>query len=1039
MKAKLILSTFVLLFPFLMAGQDIVPPVRTENNGTMTITPNPNGQTRSSTSTTGTGNNQNSVTIIVDHSGSMQGAPIKAAKNSSVILIDLIDLWGKELFPQQIGNMQLQYIQFGGKGEFNELHKLGKITDMAALRRQIINSPVNYGNTDFATGFEPALRQLAGKNLNNKTIFLTDAGDNGLGADADPSKYKDLIDTKFIIYNSGNSSVERKKWLSAVPNGSEYQVGSEYEVLALFVKTLFEFVDDINYYLVRQGTQSLGQDNTFAVYKHSSDKRNMMILSKSAGTNLEIDKILDSSGKEVADTLYKVYATPTFFNIFLEDALASGEYKIVFKSSELIGSHNLFYINFEKCNIFLDLETTPVLQASECFLENSSVNFNFKYWDADQNKEITYPDFLSHSAFHYKITDSIIDQTGKGNSGLVFSHSFSVGSAGSYQVWSAWSYNEEKMKHQNNPPLSLQKDFCVSVNGSLVHLAYDTLMTWEGRKLEFVANILDNNPYILDNTKVLYLNTGTQTIPLHQDTTNKQHYRGTLDYVQGNHQYILSLNNKDNRFRFALDDGSLTTFWGKKRYIRVSYSGKDYTSLKSDNLSNMIKKIRYVISNNNIPIKKYSYEGKDIVIPYYLPYYDEIDDDIQFTFGINKIFPDEIATLQFRVDSTVYSYPYENALVGGLWGVFATKRTYPDAVTVGLQVKDTVLENSYQEINQMCTLTKREGQMYFPDPLYKEPSIQINGEIAIQTINGRIVTLDNTSVKLEISTNDMDRLYVRTKWTVYKFACLCLLVFLLIVYLVLWYVSYIKNAQKIRLWKRLKKNDLSPLEDLWNDPLYNRKCAEKLEIPVELKDAFLSPGGDPSKELFLEWLHSDLSEKKGEIKKRFCYRSLFYKNAACKIFYVLLFPLFVLIDLGRNAFELDSKVIKNKKMLEYVLAVENTNVSNIPSDWSFCGQPHIGITQLERGENNVRLRDNSHIGISVEILFYDNYLTIICKTSFVTLYLPNGKDRYLCKNQQEALPAGLTSCRVIMNDEIVLSIEDIDYETKSCVIRSTKN
>jgi ABC-type glycerol-3-phosphate transport system permease component len=1034
MKKILGLNIILLFIAFTVVGQNTVPPVKKGNSGTMTITPDPNksGSNNSASSGTQASNsgNQNSVTVIIDHSGSMIGVPLNAAKNSSVILIDLIDLWGRELFSQQIGKINFQYIQFGGKDEFNVLYNLGTIQNTIQLRNDIINSTTQFGGTDFSSGIEPALNQLAGKKLNNKTIFLTDGGDNGIGASPNIGHYKDLVDTKYVIYGSPNTSVQQKGWLTAVPNGSEFHVNSEYEVLALFVKTLFEFVDDINYYLVRQGTQQIDKNNSFKIYKHSPNKKYMMILSKPANTNLEIEKILDISGKKLSTNSYSIYNKQTFFNIFLNDSLPSGEYKIIFKNSNQ--NHNLFYINFERCNIFLNLQTTPVLNQSECFVENSSVNFDFKYWDADQNKEINYADFLNHSAFHYKITDNIIEKTGKGRTGLVFSHSFPVGSAGAYQVWSTWSYNEEKMRLQNNPALSLMKEFCVSKNGSLVHLDYDTTMTWEGREIIFTATILDNKQYIIDNTKALYLDTGKGIVTLSQDSSNKQKFVGNLDYVKGNTQYVLSLLNKDNRFQFAFDNSSITTFFGKKRYVIISYSGKDYTSYKNKNLNNIFSKIGYVFSDKNIPVKRYFYEGKDIVIPYYLPYYEKMDDNIQFSFTVNKIFHDEEASLTFKSDSLHYIYPCDNTLVGGIWGAFCQKRNYDNAVEVILTFKDsTLLITKGNPIEQFCRITKKSGQMYFPNPLYKEPSFSINGKIQIRNKN-RMIKLDYTSVKLDISTSDLDKFYVLTKWWVYKVLLIIGLCILFTIYLILFLVARFKSNQKVKFWYRLKNNELSQLEDLWSEPGKHKKCFLKLEIPDEIKNTFQNAEKKADKNIFINWYQSENSERFDEIKKRFCYRSLFHGNLFIKVLYICLFPLFLLIDLFRNAFEKDKTIIKNKDFLEYVQTVEDFNIANIPSEWSFENQHRIIVSQNQPGTDSVRLRNNAYVGACVEILFINNSLSIISKSPSVSVYMPDGNEKYLSKEQRAELPAKISTCRLLVNEEIEIKIDDIDYETMSC-------
>jgi len=1050
MRITLSILLLMLLSTIMTFGQNTVPPVKRESSGTMKIAPDPNknNQRSSATSTNSSSSNsttqqsttasdQNSISLIIDHSGSMNGLPLQAAKNSSIILIDLIELWGQRLFPQKIGNISFQYIQFGGTGEHNVLFNLSKISNANQLRSDIINSTTNYGGTDFSSGIDPALDQLKGKNFNNKTIFLTDGGDVGSGPNQNGGFYDDLIDTKFIIYNSPNTTVQQQGWLGTVPNGSEYHVDSEYEVLSIFVKTLFEFVDDIDYYLVRQGKQNINKGIPFKIIKHTPDKENMLILSKPANTNLEIEKIVSPTGNDLSQNDYSIYSAQTFYNIFLNDSLPNGEYQIVFKNSSISQSHDIFYIDFERCNIFLNLLTSPDLKAQECFLENSSVNFEFKYWDSDLDKEIDYPDFISHSAYHFQIVNNIVDNTGKGKNGLVFSYSFPFGSAGSYQAWTAWSYNEEKMRMKNSPPLSLLTEFCITKNGSLVHLEYDSTQTWEGRQLQFTATVLDSNQFVINNTKELYLKTGQNTVVLVQDSSDKGKYTGVLDYVAGDTQYSLSLENRDNRFLFAIDKSSETVFTGKKRYIKVSYHGKDFTSYSTKNINNIFKKIEYVFSSKDVPTKTYSFVGNNLTIPYYLPYYDQLDDNIEFFFSINKIFPDESVNLLFNTDSSEYEYSAKEVASGGLWGMFSRKHDYPDAVTVKLNFADSADIRPDGQLTQEFLITKKQGEMFFTEPLYKEPAFEVIGDISFQIDNSqRVINLDHTDVSIEITTSGLDKFYILTKWGLYKFLLLFFICLFLFVYTVLFLVSRYKCNQKVRLWRRLDNNDLSLLQDLWSEPVNHKKCNSKLELPEEIKVAFKNEKGIPDKKVFLQWTHSENSKTIKEIKKRICYKSAFYQsNLFYTVLHVSIFPIALFIDLFRNAFELDKSVINNKDFLQYVQTVENASVSNLPSEWSFSKQNRIIITFNQPTENSIRLRHLSYSGILAEISFFNEYITVLASGPALDVSWSNGTTNYLTSGKQISSPKHIDNCRLGINNEIEIMIENIDYDLLYCNIK----
>lgn len=1034
-----IITILCLLGFFLSNGQSTVPPVK-KSKGTMKITPNPkksdgNGKTQNTSKTTSFLGNQNAITIIIDYSGSMTGAPLEAANNSSLIMVDLINLWGKKLFPKQLGGINFQYIEFGGTGESNVLHNLGKITNSKSLRKKITSSKTNYGGTDFSSGIEQALSQLKGKNLNNKTIFLTDAGDGGNGPSSTQGYYNDLVDTKFIIYNSANASVSQKGWLKAVPNGSEFHVDSEYEVLSLFVKTLFEFVDDINYYLVRQGTQKIDTNKSFHLFKHTDDKENLLVLSKPKGTNLKIEKIVDPSGNSVPKTAYSLYETKTFYNLILSDSLPSGDYKIHFKNASR--SYDLFYINFEKCNIYLNLETSPKLSQGECFIENSSVNFNFKYWDSAINKEITYPDFLSHSAYHYKIANNVFDKTGKGINGLSFSHSFPLGSAGSYEVWTAWSYNEEKMRIHDTPPLSLLSSFCITQKGVLVQLDYDTSQTWEGRQIAFEATLLNTSSSIINSTKKLYLNTGHELITLQQDSINKTVYKGVLDYVQGDTQYSLTLDNKNSPYAFAFDKNSKTSFLGKKRELQVTYTGKDYDAFKQKNISDFFNKVKYIFSNKKIPIKNYQFTGQDITIPYQLPYYDSVQDSVQFTFTLNKIFPDEDLMLTFKSDSLKYTYPKNDVTKNGLWGMFSKTSNYKDAVTVNLNLIDSINLKT-NSTYQTTTITKKEGEMYFEKPLYIEPKFTTNGTINFPLNNSnRVISLDATNIQLNITTSSVNKFYVLTKWKVYWTLCLILVVFLLLLYSVLYIISKNKCNQKIKLWKRLNNTDLSLIEDLWSEPAKHHRCNTKLELPNLLKSAFKNENNIPNKAIFMEWNNSDQSKNVKEIKKRICYRSIFYKTKLpIKVLYITFFPIAILIDLVRNAFELDKSIINNKKFVEYVQRVENASISNIPSEWSFINIGRILITFNTPSKDAIRLRHISYHSKIAEVTLSENYISVVALNASLHVVTSRGGTEFLTIGKRFTSRKQVDEVKFIVNDEIEFIVENIDYESSSCSIKT---
>lgn len=1045
-----------------LIAQTTVPPVKKQSggSGSMTVNPNPNQQgTQAGTTSSGqqsSGNTatpqpvsaggQNAITVIVDYSGSMSGAPLSAAKKSTAILIDLIDLWGSQLFPQQIGNINFQYVEFGGTGESTVLYPLGTITNSSQLKTDILQSTTSYGGTDFSSGFDAALGELSGKNLQNKTLFLTDAGDGGAGPNSSPGYYDPLNDVNFLIYNSPGSSVQQKGWLNAVQNGNENHVDSEYDVTSIFVKTLFGFVDNINRFLVRQGKKSIdvGQPN-FEIIKHNPDKEHLLILSRPL-QSLKIEKILDANGQEVPAGQYTIYEAASFFNVVLSDSLPKGAYQIVFDQSTFNRSYYISYINFEETDIFLKAETTPQLSQGECFVENSAVVLDFKYWDRRADVAVDYPDFLSHVAYQYDIRNGIGNQSGLGDQGLVFNYTFPYGSSSKYEIWTAWNYNLGKLQN-GDPPLGITQNICVTQNGSLVHLEYDTALTWEGRQIEMTATVLDqSNPNLTSTNQRLYLSTGTgQTVTLKQDIANQFQYTGLLDYVKGETQYKLSMDNRNANFQFALDSSSQASFYGKGRKLKVTYTGKDFSSIQQKvSFNDFFDKMRFAFNNQSVPVNSFSYTGQNIVIPYQIPFYDPVNETIGLTISINKIFPDEHGMLKLVVDSLAHSYPAKDVKSGGIWGWFSSSNDYPDAVKFVFNFPDSIpLSSTSLQSSQQCNIIKREGQMYFDQPLYKEPQFETQGALTFTTLQNqtRNIPLQVTEVKFDITTSFWDRFRVQTIWWFYRVLFGIILFVIIILYLLPYLVAKKKNNQKVRFWKRVRDTETLLLKDLWRDPVNGEQCNSVLELPEQLKSKFLDSHGQPSKAALLSWHESlktiqNKDKESKEIKRKIAYKSMIRKtNVFGKFVYVLFLPFSVLIDLWRNAMEWDDSIIKNKDFLKYVRTIEDLNVPNVPSEWYFAEKSQIHITFADKKENAARTRHLRLQGNIAELQFHSDKVVLIAGKQLEVKW-PDGEREFLMDMGRCESPKFIDSFYFIVNEQIEVRVENINYEAPSCNIKT---
>ncbi len=1070
---KTLCYIFLITCSLILHGQEVVPPVKQGGGtGSMTITPDPNDTTKKRINAGSTtpvrtgsdtikiiGNNRNkAISIIIDHSGSMDGDPIRAAKNSSAIIIDLIKIWGRtDLFPDQIGNIQFQYIQFGGQGQQNVLHPLGRIKDIDKLRNDIVSASTRYSNTDFTMGIDPVVQSVH-DSLDHKTIFLTDGQDQSAGPNPTPGYYDALDEIKYIVYGQ-KFSVGQKGWLSIVNNSEEYLVNDEYEVFAVFVKTLFGFVDNINNYLVRQGDKRIAPNEPYPLTKHSNMRSHLAILSiPRAAAGLKVLNITDQNGKALDIKDYTVYQAATFFNVVLNGNVPAGNYQVNFDPNTISRSHNIHYINFERINMTLKPFTTPDL-AGGCFLENSSVNFDFKYWDLDQDIEVAYPDFLSHSAYRYKMFNNNVDVTGKGKKGLLFSQSFGFGSAGNYEVRSAWSYNEDKLKN-GDPPLAVTATVCVTQNGSLVHLDYDTAYTWEGREIAFKATVLDQNPTITNRNRKLVLDLGGgNSIDLLQAPSNNRSYNGTLNYVERGRDYTLSLKNVNRNFNFALDSTSVTTFYGRERDLTITYRGKDFSSLKRNyNPDSFWDKLRYAFSPSahDLPDSAYTYSGKNLAVPYELPYYSPTQDDVNFEISINKVFPDENINIDFLIDSQSKSYAMSKVgkITFPFWpfegmGWPQTSHNMSDAVTFNFPQQKGVSGNNIA--SNVLVITKRTGTMNIEEPLYPEPKFTAQGALEFQRSDGatqRIAVPDNTTI-ISIKTNSFDRMATIWRWWANRVLAMTILGLIAMAYLLPLWAAIRKSRQKVRTWRRLLHNEHLKPQDLWNSPETNQKCNPELMLPKEIKSSFIDENGLESRKVFDSWVKETITldnqdPKKANklIKKRIGYQPVLSKSSNTgMIFSYVIFPVFFLaklVDFWRAAFEVDKNTIKNSKLINYARKAEDLGVPNVPSSFSFKGHGMINITFSDQGDGDVRLRDIKAQGKIAELIIHADYVVVHAKNYALNIQWPNGEDTHASYNDRASSPKGITEFDFEVEDKLFIRVTDIDYEEKACVVATNR-
>ncbi len=968
---------------------------------------------------------QPSISLIIDHSGSMCPT-FPHVKTSAIVLVDLIRIWQK-LYPARLGNLQFQYVKFGGRKEVAQVYALSEISDFEQLKRAIRGGECKYGNTDYGGGIDQALAELQGTKLQNKTILLSDGVDHGKGPDGASSRYDVLGETQFIIYGPGAAGklVSKKQgWLGAIKESSRENVSSEFEVTGIFVASLFDFVDDINKYLVRRGGQKIAPGNRFLFIKHSGMESHNIVITRPK-SDIAISKIISPMGTELTPQDYDLHETETFYQIILNASLPKGEYRIEF--SGMTRSETFNYINFEKCEIDLRLFTTPDLKEGECFFEDSMVNFEFKFWDMKQDMAITYPDFIPYTAYCYEIIDDhntlFTEMTGTDPDKLMFSKAFPAGAEGRYEARSSWNYNLGKLENQKStqdPVLTL----CVKPEGSLVHIEYDPALAWQGRDLVFSGTLEDPGINMLKKLKTIHLDTGHGTVKLKQVSANQNGYRGVLSHVKPV-DYQLSIASQGG-YDLAVDTSSKTQFTGKKRLIIVRVEKEEFVSFDMD--MTWWDKLKYAVGDlfgrQYRHRQPYEYSAqKDIDIPYVIPYSEAYDVTTPIDFSLNRVFEDETLNLRFETfgDSV---FPCPEAGTGGIWGAFQKTGPIEDAVQVDLEIEGNV-DLQGDSVIQVMHVVKKPGDMLFDKSLYREPGIQTQGTLKIQLADGmeRRIRLEDVRITFEIKTDIMDYWLTKAvRWGKWTLLCIAVIIYLLALMLMM-AKAFFNRKFKHAYWLQIHN---ALLADYWSEELKNKKCRTELEIPGDIKKKF------ENREEFVEWLK--ISDEKS-LQDRLSRRSMFVRpNVIGKLVYLAVLPMSFLVDKTISALELGSSVINKKDLFDYVARVNDPTLSNIPSRWSFSGESVIEITHSKMGSDAVRLRHSAFPLPLARLSFIGNTLQILALKSTMEVEYAPGKTKTVTIGQTESSPPNVRNMTIRMEKECTIAISNINFESRACDI-----
>jgi len=797
------------------------------------------------------GMEKNALNVLLDHSGSMQkNNRIVYTNNSTKTLLEIIRLWS-ELYPDRIGTIDFQIINFGGENEIEIIHPLSSITNdnLNEILKKVDNSRAIYKNTDYNNAFQNALENMKMNYKNVRTIFLTDGIDEGEGPQNNIN-YDSLGDTKFIVFDVKNLRVDR--WTKRIKYADAYYLSNEFEVTSIFVTTLFEYVDDINKYLVRRGSQHI-KNNTFNFNKHSSKESQQIIVNKMK-KDIKIKHIVDSNNVILSNSLYDLYDKSTFFQINFSEKLLKGDYKIVFENN--CDQCELFYISFEKVNIVLNLLTNPPLDGP--IYENSAINAELIFKDTEQNIPINYNDFIQYAAYYCKIGD-FKKYTNRGIENLKFVIQTPENASGSYDIKTAWSYNQAKLI-EGFPQLTTISEVNISKPDILLDLQYDKNDLWEGRDLEIIASIV--NPELLDLTRIndLKISTGNdQEIITLQKKNDENFYSGKIEKLQPK-IYQLSLNEcKD--FKLALSAKSETCFSVNKRNLVLQTELINYDFYEKISLWEKIKQAWFDLTNkkNYNKTKQINTLDKDLVLCYGLPYKGEVQFNTVLDIYLNKIFPDEEIEINIKTEGdTIFSTKLAKSQAYKLSFLGLIKREFKadDIVRIDFDYKNSnILTSKNNNARIILNLRKLAAIVNFDETLSIAP------KIVVSVVNSKNMNciIETREIAFDIKTSS------ESLWF-YQIANIGFYVFLIILFLLIILCGLILGLLFIR--KRVKKSEI------WNN--------SKNKSPEDFYHMFPEKLKNEIEATYLKNLFNDkpdLSRLDAEIRNKRMYKFLKKNNS----------------------------------------------------------------------------------------------------------------------------------------------------------------
>ncbi len=715
------------------------------------------------------------INLIIDHSLSMKGDRIKYAHNSLITFFELIESW-KNNFPEELANLNVQLIKFGGNGESQIIYPLQKVSDIDKVIHKIRVTKAQYMKTVYDEGFSKAIQQLKNQNYSiTKTILLTD------GLDEAPKPmlgdYASLGEVKFLVFNDNIKSLPL--WERKIPNSSVYQLSNEFEVTSILLQTLFSLVDNNNEYLIRQGNID---SDVFDFFKHNNDNLSLIVIPLTK-KNLRIQSIKSKDNEIIGNDKYQIEQKDTFIQIKLTSNLPSGNYQIKFDN---IASENpLKWISFEKADIVLIPSTLEGKELSKEYVAGSSQNFQLMFWDKFTKTFITYPEFLEYVSFSYLLTPNQVYRKSKNIYDLRFAYSLSEKVGQEHCIYTNWGYNYNKLRKLNSDMNPVAK-FTTVKQGNLVDVRYDTTYTWEGRSLQIEAEIIDGNHSAV-NEIVLLVN--GEEIKLKKSGNI---FTGAINKLKtGNYSISIKSDSTNN---YEISAASLTTFFVKERSINIFVESPEYAEV-NENLS-IGKKFSIAWSkifgtNGDYEVTTENRTVTDNYINFSLPYKNELKGQYKLSIEPNMLFPDE-------------------KLVGKMIQLGDKTFIADNDIEPSLFIKlpkdlDFDINSNSNSFSTLFQVEKSKGKHYFSKVIQPKPEIQIPWSILNQE---ETIVEKEQSLIFNVKTSYAD-------WWINNIVDVTIYIILIIVSLILLFIILLlllfirrRKVRKMEVWQEIK--DKSP-------------------------------------------------------------------------------------------------------------------------------------------------------------------------------------------------------------------------------------